>query len=109
MKELIEQFGIVFPLGFLLVIIGYIWFIIVSFKANILWGLVIIFTMPLVKVGMHTGSGPPNPQDISIVNFIPLLVQLIFLFKHWDIAMKPFLMTVFGFGLMLLGFVLNMT
>ena len=106
MEEFIEQFGIVFPLGLFLGSVGYLWLLIVSFKANILWGLVIIFTMPLGKAGVNPEAGPSNP---SIVNLIPLLVLSIFLFNHWDIAKKPFFLMLFGMGLTFLGLGLSAT
>lgn len=68
-------------LGFALLVIGGVWFIIAAFQEGLLWGLGVLF-----------------------VPFVPL----VFLVLGWDRARRPFGFQLLGIGLVLFGvFVLS--
>ena len=67
-------FFVSFMIGWLICFVATVWFLIQAFKQNILWGLGCLF-LPLVG--------------------------FIFLFVHWQEAKKPFLLYLFGFGLLI--------
>ena len=62
--------------GFLLLLLGYVFFIVAAFRASILWGLGVLF-LPIV--------------------------WLVFLVLEWPHAKRPFLWQVWGIALILLG------
>ena len=63
MKPTMKVGAFVGILGFILSVVGGIWFLVAAFKVNIKWGLLCLFLAP---------------------------AQLVFLFKHWKEARKPF-------------------
>lgn len=56
-------------IGFLMSLIGQIWYLVASFKTSVWWGLGVFF--------------------------VPF-VSLVFLFMHWDVAKRPFLISLIG-------------
>lgn len=62
--------------GYIVALVGGIWFLVVAFRESILWGL-----------------------GCLLVPF----VGIIFLIKHWDIAGKPFLIQLAGWVPILIG------
>ena len=62
--------------GFLLLVVGGIWFIVTAFRESILWGLGVLF--------------------------VPL-VPLIFLILEWPSAKRPFFWQLWGIALVVLG------
>ena len=63
-------------IGILIFVIGGILFLIESFKESIIWGLACLLITP---------------------------VALVFTVIHWDVAKKPFLIQLAGFGVLLIG------
>jgi len=67
-------------LGFLFAAVGNIWLIVAAFRQSIVWGLSVLF--------------------------IPFAL-LVFLFKHWDPAKQPFLLSVIGSALIVAPIFMN--
>ena len=67
---------IVGVIGILIFIIGGILFLIESFKKSVVWGIACLLITPVV---------------------------LVFTVMHWDVAKKPFLIQLAGFGVMLIS------
>jgi hypothetical protein len=62
--------------GLIIFVVGGLWYLVAAFRVSIWWGLACIF--------------------------IPI-VQLFFLFAHWQEAKRPFFLQMIGFGLILAG------
>jgi drug/metabolite transporter (DMT)-like permease len=62
--------------GLVLSAVGGIWFLVASFKVSIWWGLACLFLAP---------------------------AQLVFLFKHWKEARKPFAVGILAMGIILVA------
>jgi hypothetical protein len=68
--------GILSVVGFIVMLVGAIMFLIAAFREHILWGLGTLF--------------------------VPF-VGLIFLIMHWDVAKKPFLIQLLGIPFVVIG------
>lgn len=71
---------ILIGLGFMVVLISGIWFLVVAFRESVLWGLACLF--------------------------IPI-AQLFFLIVHWPVAKRPFLYQLSGLVLIIIGALIN--
>lgn len=63
-------------LGALVILVGGIWFIVEAFRENLLWGLGVLF--------------------------LPIL-PLVFLILHWRRAKDPFVLQLYGIGIILIA------
>jgi hypothetical protein len=66
--------------GYVAMLVGGIWLLVAAFKTSVGWGLASLF--------------------------IPF-AALVFVFKHWDVAKKPFLIQIGGIVLAVVGVVLS--
>ena len=71
---------ILMAVGFIICFVGGIWCLVLAFKESVLWGLGYIF--------------------------IPF-VSLVFVFMHWDKTKKPFLITLAGAVLAIVGILMG--
>ncbi|MFC2172842.1 hypothetical protein ACFLU6_09455 [Acidobacteriota bacterium] len=70
--------GILMILGWLLLVVGAIWIIVLAFKHSILWGILCLIFGPC---------------------------QIIFAIMNWGVCKKPFLIMVVGLILMIVGMI----